>query len=131
MSQVHANQLRGYRKRANLTQSELAALLGCQHGTKVSRYERCVREPNLRTVFAYQAVFRQSGDELFPDIFSEVEKAVIERAQVLERRIRAEQEDSRKVQHKISFLGDVISQQPVSERSNIWENPRNQRFYLS
>ena len=41
------NYLRTYRKRSNLSQDEVAFLLGCRGGTKVSRYERHARKPNL------------------------------------------------------------------------------------
>ena len=51
------NYLRTYRKRAYLTQDELAFLLGTESGTRVSRYERFSREPAFQTVLAYGVIF--------------------------------------------------------------------------
>jgi len=51
------NYLRTYRKQSGLSQDEVAYLLGCQNGTKVSRYERFARKPSLETLFAYEVVF--------------------------------------------------------------------------
>ena len=39
------NYLRTYRKRAGLSQAEVAFLLGCHSGAKVSRYEHAARRP--------------------------------------------------------------------------------------
>lgn len=41
------NYLRTYRKKLGLTQREVAFLLGCHSGAKVSRYERSARIPLL------------------------------------------------------------------------------------
>ena len=58
------NYLRKYRRRAGLTQDELAFLLGCKSGAKVSRYERFARTPNLQTALAYEVVFGAPAREL-------------------------------------------------------------------
>src|SRR5437867_3300702 len=52
------NYLRMYRKRAHLSQDEVAFLLGSRSGARVSRYERCRQTPNLRTLLAYEFLFR-------------------------------------------------------------------------
>jgi|SRR6266576_4678451 len=57
MSHKLENYLRTYRKQSGLSQDEVAFLLGCQTGTKVSRYERFARKPSLETLFAYEVVF--------------------------------------------------------------------------
>ena len=66
--------LRTYRKRYGLTQDEVAFLLGCQSGTKVSRFERLARKPNLETALACEVVFGIPAHELFPRAYAEVEK---------------------------------------------------------
>jgi transcriptional regulator with XRE-family HTH domain len=53
--------LRTYRKSADLSQNEVALLLGFDGGTKVSRYERFRRHPSLETVGAYEAVLRRAA----------------------------------------------------------------------
>jgi transcriptional regulator with XRE-family HTH domain len=57
------NYLRTYRKRSGLSQDEVAFLSGCQTGTKVSRYE------------------------LFAGAYQKVEKKIINRAQLLARKL--------------------------------------------
>lgn len=74
MSQRMRNYIRAYRKRAGLTQDEVAILLGCKSGTKVSRLERLSRKPSLQVVFACQVLFGIPAHELFPGIYQEVEQ---------------------------------------------------------
>ena len=87
MSKKIHNYLRTYRKRSSLSQDEVAYLLGCQSGTKVSRYERSARKPNLETILAYAVVFGAPGRELFAGTFEKVEKKISNRAQLLTRKL--------------------------------------------
>jgi transcriptional regulator with XRE-family HTH domain len=81
------NYLRTYRKRSSLSQDEVAFLLGCESGTKVSRYERSARKPSLETILAYVVVFGAPGRELFAGTYEKVEKRILKRAQLLTRKI--------------------------------------------
>ncbi len=81
------NYLRSHRKRAALSQAELAFLLGARSGAKVCRYERSARAPNLETVFAYEIIFNQSGRELFPKLYERIERDIAARAKVLRHRV--------------------------------------------
>lgn len=85
------NYLRTYRKRAGLTQDEMAYLLGCRSGAKVSRYEHFSRQPNLKTVFAYQIIFHVPADKLFPGIYHEIEDITSERTKLLSHRLEKAQ----------------------------------------
>lgn len=87
MSYRLQNYLRTYRKRSGLSQDEVAFLLGCQSGTKVSRYERSARRPNLETLFAYEMVFDAPPRELFAGVYEKVEKKIKNRAQLLTRKL--------------------------------------------
>ena len=89
-SQRLPNYLRAYRKRAALSQEEVAYLLGCLSGAKVCRYERFLREPELVTALACQIIFRRPVGELFPGILEKVEREVISRARILERKAAKE-----------------------------------------
>lgn len=77
------NYVRTYRKRTGLTQDEIAFLLGCRDGSRVSKYESFVRNPNLETALAYKAVFRAPVCELFAGLDQKVEAAVHNRAELL------------------------------------------------
>jgi len=77
------NRLRAHRKRSCLFQKDIAFLLGVQCGAKVSRYEALVREPNLKTLLAYEAIFDESIRDLFPALWRAIELEIVARAKLL------------------------------------------------
>jgi transcriptional regulator with XRE-family HTH domain len=97
------NYLRTYRKRAGLSQDEVAFLLGCQSGTKASRYERRTRKPNLETILAYEVLFGAPARELFAGIFENVEQATLKRPRILAQKLNAAQAD-RVILRKLASL---------------------------
>jgi transcriptional regulator with XRE-family HTH domain len=88
------NYLRTFRKRSYLSQDEVAYLLGCKNGSKISRYERFARVPNLKTAMAYAALFNARIPELFGGSFQKVHQQVVRRAQLLARKINAANPDA-------------------------------------
>jgi transcriptional regulator with XRE-family HTH domain len=107
------NYLRTYRKRAGLSQDELAFLLGCQYGTKVSRYERNSRQPSLETALAYEVVLGAPVRELFAGIIEKVEVITRRRAQVLARKLSAATQTPLTVR-KLELLRTITSSGPGS-----------------
>ncbi len=83
------NYLRTYRKRAGLSQDEVAFLLGYQSGTRVSRYECFGRQPELETALAYEAISGVPARELFAGMYEEIEAETRKRAGVLARKLAA------------------------------------------
>ena len=77
------NLLLSHRKRSALSQEDMAFLLGTRGGSKVSRYERFKRGPNLETVLAYEAIFGKPASQLFAGQYREVENSMGERVRVL------------------------------------------------
>jgi transcriptional regulator with XRE-family HTH domain len=77
------NLLRAYRKRTALSQKEIAFLIGSQSASKVSRYEKMTREPELKTALALEAVFKCPISDLFPALFEQIQAAVRRRAKRL------------------------------------------------
>jgi len=86
MAQKLTNYLKTYRKRACLTQDEMAFLLGAIDGSKVSHYERFTRVPELPTALAYEIIFGAQTDQLFAGLYEGVQHQVRERASVLVQR---------------------------------------------
>ena len=84
------NYLRMHRRRMGLSQRQVASILGCRSGAKVSRYERFSREPALRAAIACEVLFGVPIRELFADVYEEVERAVERRARAQARRLAAE-----------------------------------------
>lgn len=106
------NYLGMHRKRAGFTQAEVAFLLGCRSGAKVSRYERLGREPQLRTVLAYQAIFRVQTDDLFTGIHREVARQVRQRAVLLYKKLGRSKSD-RFTARKLEILRAITSRKEV------------------
>jgi transcriptional regulator with XRE-family HTH domain len=77
------NYLRTYRKRACLSQKDVALLLGCTNESKASRYEQFARQPTLATALAYEALFGIPASELFAGVYDEAFEAVLARARLL------------------------------------------------
>lgn len=97
------NYLRASRKQAGLSQDDLAFLLGCGSGTKVSRYELFRRQPGLPTVFALEAVFGKSARELFAGMYEDAEQQTTERARRLIQRLSKHRE-SAQLRRKLALL---------------------------
>jgi DNA-binding XRE family transcriptional regulator len=93
MSRPLTQYLLTHRKRAGLSQRELAFLLGSRSGTKVSRHEQERRQPSLRAALAYAAVYRVPVEELFPGLALAAELKVVGRKQALLLRLRGAGED--------------------------------------
>ncbi len=108
MSHKLNNYLRTYRKRAGLSQAEVAFLLGGQSGTKVSRYERAARQPTLQTALAYEVIFAIPVRALFAGMCHKVEQPIVKRAQVLARKLNTAKPD-RLTTRKLQVLQAVAS----------------------
>ena len=82
------NYLRTYRKRAGLSQDEVAFLLGGGCGTQVSRYELGKRLPSLETALALEAILGVPVKKIFLGRFSKVDLEVRERAKILREKLQ-------------------------------------------
>ena len=87
MSQEKYNYLRTHRRRFGFTQDEIAFLLGGSCGSKVARYERRLRRPNLKTAFACQIIFDVAAHEIFSGSYQLVGDQVAQRAHDLLKRL--------------------------------------------
>jgi len=111
------NYLKTYRKRAGLSQDEVAFLLGCKSGAKVSRYERLARRPSLETAFAYEALFGVPARELFAGVYQKVEGEIAKRARALAGRVCAGKAE-RLATKKLELLNGLSRQETdVAETS--------------
>ena len=87
------NYLKAHRKHSGLSQDEVAFLLGCESGAKVSRYEKRRRLPPLETALACEAVFGVPVSELFAGVREDVGKDIAKRRAALKSKLRAEAAD--------------------------------------
>ena len=102
------NYLRTCRKKSYLSQDEVAFLLGCRSGAKVSKYEKFHRKPVLETALAYEILLNKPIGKLFPGICSKIEHDVIKRARVLARRLQDEK-PTRVIKKKLGTLNELTS----------------------
>lgn len=100
--------LRTYRRRSALTQRQVAWLLGCQAGSKVSRYERFARTPSLPTVIAYELILGTPARELFRGTYEAVILVIARRVRDLLRGLR-KQQTSRLLVSQIAALEVILS----------------------
>jgi transcriptional regulator with XRE-family HTH domain len=100
------NYLRASRKQAGLSQDDLAFLLGCGSGTKVSRYELFRRQPGLPTVFALEAIFGKPARELFAGMYEDAEHQTAERARRLIQRLNKHR-DGAQLRRKLALLQTI------------------------
>lgn len=105
------NYLRASRKQAGLSQDDLAFLLGCETGTKVSRYELFRRQPGLPTVFALEAIFRKPARELFAGMYEDAEQQTADRARRLIQRLNKHRSDAQ-LQRKLALLQTIAGEMP-------------------
>ena len=101
------NYLRTYRKKLGLTQREVAFLLGCHSGAKVSRYERSARVPTLNAILAYEVIFQKPARELFAGLYDRAERQTMRNLRLLVSRLKRRQE-SPVLTRKIANLRAVV-----------------------
>ncbi|MGH9459930.1 MAG: helix-turn-helix transcriptional regulator [Vicinamibacteria bacterium] len=84
------NYLKTHRKRAGLSQDEVAFLLGYQSGSRVSRYESFGRAPTLEVALACEAVLGIPARELFAGVYEKAAEETRRRAAMLTKRLTAD-----------------------------------------
>lgn len=93
--------LRPHRRRWGFTQKELAFIIDTSRAV-VSRLEHGRRQPDLMAAFALYIIFGARTYDLFPALFSDVERGVLERAYDLYERLQGNK--SRSARMKLDFL---------------------------
>ncbi len=104
-----ASYLRSLRKRAGLSQRDLADLFGHLTKGEVSRHERAESLPSLLAALGYEAVFRVPVAELFPGIYETVSMGIEERLAKAEIDLHQRHAKGRKahtVAQRLEWLGE-------------------------
>lgn len=78
-----SNYLRSNRRRLDLSQGEVAFLLGQASSAQVSRHEHSEHIPSLEIALAYEAIFQRPLSEVFGGMYQKAEREVSERAKAL------------------------------------------------
>lgn len=104
------NYIRTCRKRACLTQEEVAFLLGSKSSANVSRHERFKQTPDLPTLLAYEMLFGTPVRNLFSSTHQEVERKLQQRIRLLIRKL-TNAGHGRQIAKKIATLTAYLGRQ--------------------
>jgi DNA-binding XRE family transcriptional regulator len=77
------NYIRTHRKNANLTQRDVAFLLGYNTSAHVCRHERRKQVPNLQTLLAYEILFHTPIRSIYAGVHQDVEQKLLRRVRLL------------------------------------------------
>ena len=83
------NYLRTKRKHSELSQSDVSFLVRLKDKSDLSRYERSLRQPSLRTALACQELYGVSVSDLFAGLNDSVAKDTRNRMKRLQTRLQA------------------------------------------
>jgi len=114
---IMANYLRSRRRKAGLSQRELARVLGFLTENQVGRHERGVLLPTFLVAISLEIVFRASTSELFPGVYETVRQNVEERLDALERELQESSARGRKaalIARKLEWLWERRNPDAVS-----------------
>ena len=103
MSHKLPNYIRSHRKCCGLSQKDVAFVLSCSNGAKISRYEHFKQQPNLETAVTLEILFRTPVRTLFGGVSERVERKVIRRVEKLTRKLE-EGEQNRDTTRRIELL---------------------------
>jgi DNA-binding XRE family transcriptional regulator len=103
---VVGNHLRVYRRRAGLSQPDLAEIVGHAKSAQIARHEKNQSIPPLLTAIAYEAVFDAPISKLFPGLYESVLASVEIRLDEFEAHLRgyAEADKPRAISHQLIWL---------------------------
>lgn len=97
----HTNHLRLHRRQWALSQTQIADLLGLKARSLVSRYENGRGAPHLRSLLAYQIIFGEPVERLFPQLHQSVTDEVMRRATALDETCRGRSDPASRRQAKL------------------------------
>jgi transcriptional regulator with XRE-family HTH domain len=107
------NLLRTFRRRARLTQRELAELLGYTSESQVSHLERGSRVPKLTNALILELVLGRSSRDLFPEIVAAVADLLRRRIDHLVARIPQAERLQSRVKFKLDRLAQLRASLPA------------------
>ena len=110
------NYVRAARKHANLSQHDLAFLMGYKTDSQVSRCERVAQTPTLRTALLFAFILDIPLQELFSGLIEDDIEAIRSRAGTLYKKIAA-RSPTTKTGRRSEFLHSLVRR--TTERRSI------------
>src|SRR5712691_3910221 len=109
------NYLRTYRKYSGLSQGEVTFLIRLKDKSDLSRYERSVRHPSLRTALACQEVYGKPVSELFAGLTDSVAKDSRNQMKRLRARLHSSidpQSTAKSIMQKFQWISHRLLEMP-------------------
>ena len=101
------NYIRAYRKRACLTQEDVAFILGSKSGAGISRHERFKQTPDLQSLLAYEMLFRTPVRNLFDGTHRKLERRLLRRIRLLIQKL-SKAGQGRRTKRKVEILSAYL-----------------------
>lgn len=101
-------QLRMYRERSGLKQSDISFIMGMPDNANISLWEHGKRNPLIETILLYHVVFNAPVESLLAERITGIRHEVTERIKLLLVQLRS-MPQTIKAQHRISFLESFIA----------------------
>lgn len=105
---THHNYLRVFRKRTDLTPSDIGFLLNRPDYSNISRCEKGYRKPNIEMLLLYHLLFNVPIDSLFERQKDDLNEDLIVRLGLLIQRLKQLEQDPM-VNSRITFLASALS----------------------
>src|SRR5208282_4161442 len=105
--QILPNYLRTYRRRAGLSQREVALLLGYKQRGQTSRHEQFKAFPPLAVALAYEVLYRAPASTLFLGMHDTVNTTVEKRVAAMEKDLQgrsAKNADADSIARKLEWM---------------------------
>jgi transcriptional regulator with XRE-family HTH domain len=97
--------LHSLRKQWGLSQPELAELLGIGVSA-LSRFEGLSRRPTVDLVVGAEVIFGYCAKDVFPGLYREIERKIVNRAKIMHKRLEAQNDPS--LRDKLRLLDEII-----------------------
>jgi DNA-binding XRE family transcriptional regulator len=96
-----------YRKRTQLTQREVAFLMGAKSSAGICRHENFRQQPTLENMLAYEMLFSTPVRNLFSDVHHNLRAELKERIRALMLRV-GKKKQSKVTAQKITLLNALL-----------------------
>jgi transcriptional regulator with XRE-family HTH domain len=103
---IPMHNLRWYRKRANVSQQDVATLLDIIPQTLI-RYENGSRDPTPEIIIVYHILFGVTLHELFTPFFKKIKQKLVERSKIMIDDIN--HDPSPKGNQRITYLQSIVN----------------------
>ena len=112
MPRLLPSYLHTLRKQGGLSQPDMAALFDVTRSA-MSRFENRSRQPTVELVIGAEVIFGHSAKDVFPALYQDIERAIIDRAEVLQKNLKSRTDPV--ARKKLRLLTEFIKRAKATE----------------